>query len=385
MHACIVDHENGTHRVFTHWSGDASGTNYAQSDPIYMDGPKTATANWKTQYLVTFAQTGLDATATGTVVTVNGDTKTFSDLPYTTWVDSGDSISYSYSDPVSSSDEDKRFRLADVTGPTSPITVTEPVTITGNYKTQYYLTMSTNLGTVNPGSGWHDASSTVQIGASAPSVVDGEQCVWLGWTGTGSGSYIGMDNPASITMDGPITETAAWRHEYYLTVTSPYGSPTPESGWFEAGESITASVTSPESGPVGTQYVCTGWTGTGSVPTPGTETSVTFTIDEPSSITWNWETQSPLTLEILALSIGSFSVVATVIAFVATRRKRGRVKKLLNDIDSTFFSFKMNARRCEAELYRLKDIVLEDYKNGKITEQSYDVLNERIDDYLKKL
>ena len=67
------------------------------------------------------------------------------------------------------------------------------------------------------------------------------------------------------------------------------------------------------------------------------------------------------------------------------RRKRGRVKTLLDDIDNVFFSHKKNARRCEAELYRLKDIVLEDYKNGKINEQSYDVLNERIDDYLSKL
>ena len=49
----IVDHGNGTRRVFTNWSGDASGNNYAQSDPITMDGPKTAVANWKTQYYLT--------------------------------------------------------------------------------------------------------------------------------------------------------------------------------------------------------------------------------------------------------------------------------------------------------------------------------------------
>jgi hypothetical protein len=48
-----VDHGNGTRRVFTSWSGDATGTNYAQSNPIIMDGPKTAIANWKTQYLLT--------------------------------------------------------------------------------------------------------------------------------------------------------------------------------------------------------------------------------------------------------------------------------------------------------------------------------------------
>ena len=49
----VVDHGNGTRRVFAFWSGDASGTNYAKSGPILMDGPKTAVANWKTQYLLT--------------------------------------------------------------------------------------------------------------------------------------------------------------------------------------------------------------------------------------------------------------------------------------------------------------------------------------------
>jgi len=378
-----VDHLIGTRGVFMHWSGDASGTDYTTSDPIHMDGPKTATANWKTQHLVTFAQTGLDATATGIVLTVNGDTKTFFSFPNDTWVDDGVSISYSYSDPVSSSTSDKRFSLVDVTGPDSPISVTGPATVTAEYKIQYYLTMSTNFGTVTPGSGWHDAGSTVQIEASALGVADGERYVWLGWTGTGDSSYSSNDNPASITMNGPTAETAAWRHEYYLTVTSSYGSPTPESGWFEAGKSITALVTSPVAGPVVTQYLCTGWTGC--VSTSGTTTSVTFTITGPSSITWNWETQQPLSIEVLALFIGVFSVICTVTAFAVNRRKRGRVKTLLDDIDDAYFSFKKNARRCEAELYRLRDIVLEDYKNGRINEQSYDVLNERINDYLSKL
>jgi len=49
----ILDHENETRRVFTNWSGDASGTYYTQSNPIIMDAPKTAIANWKTQYYLT--------------------------------------------------------------------------------------------------------------------------------------------------------------------------------------------------------------------------------------------------------------------------------------------------------------------------------------------
>jgi hypothetical protein len=53
MDTDTVSGGTGIQYVFTHWSGDTSGINYAQSDPIIMDAPKTATANWKTQYHLT--------------------------------------------------------------------------------------------------------------------------------------------------------------------------------------------------------------------------------------------------------------------------------------------------------------------------------------------
>jgi hypothetical protein len=64
--------------------------------------------------------------------------------------------------------------------------------------------------------------------------------------------------------------------------------------WFDTGTVITASVTSPSSGPAGVRYICTGWTGTGNVPASGTSSTVTFTITQPSNITWNWKTQYEL-------------------------------------------------------------------------------------------
>jgi hypothetical protein len=86
-------------------------------------------------YLVTFAQTGLDATVIGTVVIVNGSPKGFADLPFTVRVDSGSSVTYSYSN-VPSSANDTRFVLTDVVGPSSPMTITGDVTVTGNYIAQ---------------------------------------------------------------------------------------------------------------------------------------------------------------------------------------------------------------------------------------------------------
>jgi uncharacterized repeat protein (TIGR02543 family) len=53
--------------VFTGWTGDASGTGLT-SDPILMDGDKTATATWKIQYYLTVKQD-----LNGVVTTIGGD------------------------------------------------------------------------------------------------------------------------------------------------------------------------------------------------------------------------------------------------------------------------------------------------------------------------
>ncbi|MCW3975376.1 MAG: hypothetical protein NWE86_03940 [Candidatus Bathyarchaeota archaeon] len=36
-----------TRYIFTQWSGGTSGTNYGQSEPIIMNAPKIATADWQ--------------------------------------------------------------------------------------------------------------------------------------------------------------------------------------------------------------------------------------------------------------------------------------------------------------------------------------------------
>ncbi|MEM2550202.1 MAG: hypothetical protein QW689_07300 [Nitrososphaerota archaeon] len=46
----IVDHGNGTRRVFSSWSGDARTID--QKGSVVMDSPKKVTANWKKQYYV---------------------------------------------------------------------------------------------------------------------------------------------------------------------------------------------------------------------------------------------------------------------------------------------------------------------------------------------
>ncbi|MFX1428330.1 MAG: carboxypeptidase-like regulatory domain-containing protein, partial [Promethearchaeota archaeon] len=115
------------------------GKQFRLVDPVGQNSititePTTLTGTYVTQYEITFDQVGLDGTANGElVVTFDSTTKNTENLPYTTWFDAGDEISYTYSNPVLSSVIDKQFWLTSVDGPGSPFIVTEPLTIIGNY------------------------------------------------------------------------------------------------------------------------------------------------------------------------------------------------------------------------------------------------------------
>lgn len=80
-----------------------------------------------------------------------------------------------------------------------------------------------------------------------------------------------------------------------VTVGSSLESLVPDCGsWlFSSNATHTLSVDSPklDGALSGVRYMCTGWTGTGSIPSSGTGTNVSFRLLEDSSLTWNWETQ----------------------------------------------------------------------------------------------
>jgi hypothetical protein len=117
---------------------------------------------------------------------------------------------------------------------------------------------------------------------------------------------------SSISKSATVQVLEASAQQYYLTVTSPYGSPAPQSGWFDPETSITESVSSPVSGGLGIQYVCTGWTGTGSVPASGVSVSVTFAITANSTITWNWKTQYQVKFDQSGVASGFPGTVAEI-------------------------------------------------------------------------
>ncbi|VGO17042.1 hypothetical protein PDESU_05636 [Pontiella desulfatans] len=75
-----------------------------------------------------------------------------------------------------------------------------------------------------------------------------------------------------------------------LTVQSALGSPVPSVGSrpYTGGSVVPCSVADVISGNM--QYECIGWTGTGSVPVSGNSNSVEVVITQNSSITWLWQT-----------------------------------------------------------------------------------------------
>jgi hypothetical protein len=291
---------SGTQCIFNGWSGDATGSS-SPSNPILMNAPKVANATWTAQYFVTFSQTGLDGSATGIVVTVNGSAKAYGALPFTLWVDNGASVSYSYASTLSSSVSGKRFDLVSVTGLGSPITVTGSVTVTGNYNVMYYLDVISQHG--NPiGSGWYPLNSDARFSVTTP-IDHGNQTlrVFIGWSGDASAST----PSGSIIMTKPSSVTAAWQTQYLVTfnttlpgvvlsvpnvpVTLPAGSEF--FGTYYAANSLVAVGPAPDvvSGENGIRYVLSGWTLDGEFFTTGANISFVVKVPHQASVVYSVE------------------------------------------------------------------------------------------------
>ena len=99
--------------------------------------------------MVSFGYSGLTSDASGTVVTINSVSYAESALPVSLWVDSGNSVAYSFAGTVASSGSPSNTQyLWDSTSgldtlETNPsLTVSGAGTVTGNYVTRYSSTVT---------------------------------------------------------------------------------------------------------------------------------------------------------------------------------------------------------------------------------------------------
>jgi len=291
----------------------SSGT--FQVDYIYAaSAPTTYTASFKRQYQLTMAVNPAGAGTTNPAVG-------------SYWYDSGQSV------PISASAASGYVFQSwsgggsgSYSGSSNPATVTMngPISETANFQLNT-VTITFQLNGIGSdatgiiitidGTGytysqfprsfiWSVGSTHTVAAADSVAAGTGKQYDWTSWT---NGDGLSGPSGTYTTPSSSQTVTANYETQYQLTVNSAYDSPNPRSGWFNAGTSMTASVSSPVSGPSGTRYVCAGWTGAGSVPASGTGTSVTFTMNARSSITWNWKTQYQLTMQVDPSGSGSAS------------------------------------------------------------------------------
>lgn len=272
--------EGDVRYVFTHYSPSATVT---------MDSAKTVTLNYRTEYNLTFQQIG---SYEPVYITING-TQLLEAAPQSFWVLKGSTTTFSFSSPVTDTVGTTRYALIGVSGNTTAtsVTVNAPTNVTGFYKTQYYLNVTTDpAGLDTPQySGWYDEGAYATIEVETLTGGDGVSTRYRldQWTGTGIAN---TTSPSThIMIDAPKTATAHYVKQYYITIVSLHDSPT-QSQWVDEGNSITASVTSPTEIVAGqTRWRCMGYNVDGETELG---TSHTFEdIQDPHRIEFFWVQQ----------------------------------------------------------------------------------------------
>lgn len=85
-------------------------------------------------------------------------------------------------------------------------TATDSAQVTVYYQHQFLLTTSASnasLGVVDPSGGWTNSGTSTTLTATP---VPGSS--FIGWSGSGSSSYSGIENPVTITVDSPAQQMA---------------------------------------------------------------------------------------------------------------------------------------------------------------------------------
>jgi hypothetical protein len=182
--------------VFSHWSGDFSGSDPAGS--VTMDSGKTIVANY---YLQSYLKVSTDPPA---VTTVGGEG----------WYRLGESVTLGPVSAMIPADDDSRYIFerwtvdgAPVSGSSISVEMDTAHTVVAQYKTQYRVTVLSDYG-VTSGAGWYDAGSDATV--SVTTQVDtgfGVKQVFDRWTGDSQSA-----SPAvTVTVNSPLTFRASWR------------------------------------------------------------------------------------------------------------------------------------------------------------------------------
>jgi len=213
---------------FVSWSGSGSSSYTGTNNPetITLNSPVNETANFDTS--ITFSANGLNNNAQGTVLTVNGQSYTYSQLPLTIYVSPGSSVSFSWISPISGGSS-ALFVWTSTSGlstsQSGTITISTPGSVTASYSDYYALT-------INAGSG----------GSVSWSVLPGMAYV----------PGIGFTHSGTVNTGQSLTVYIKWTAELQLTDNPNSGytftqwsfsNTTPETGYYSNSNPIVIELT----------------------------------------------------------------------------------------------------------------------------------------------
>jgi hypothetical protein len=216
----IVLGSSGTRYVLTGWSSsDMRGYNGTDvSHFVTMNNSITETANWKTQYYITFAQSGVGSDFAGGVMAI--DDMNHTQAGYSSWYDCGFSVVFRFYSPLTVN-SGKMYIFADANA-SSPLNVTAAQTVAGTFETQYYLTVDTSPSGVKAptGEGWYDAGTFASIYTDqyVEIVSSSSRYRFENWTTTDlSNITIASSHSTTVLMDKAETVTANYVTQYNVT------------------------------------------------------------------------------------------------------------------------------------------------------------------------
>ena len=232
--ASVTSTEGDTqHRwVCTGYSVDSGpvnpGTNHTF---VNLHANHTITFSWQEQYYINIVSQYATTAGSG-------------------WYNSGATVTVSVLNDVIPANDGTRQVFNGWSGAASgtaltsnPIKVDGPKTATANWKTQYHLTVNSELGSPT-GQGWYDSGSTAAF--SVNTLVaggSGVRFVFNSWTGT-DGAYTGSAASSQVIMNRPITERATWTTQYQVTYVASKNAlqvATPPAEWINSGSATTSA------------------------------------------------------------------------------------------------------------------------------------------------
>ncbi|MEM3404322.1 MAG: WD40 repeat domain-containing protein [Nitrososphaeria archaeon] len=212
---------------------------------------------------------------------------------------------------------------------TLSITMDKARTVNATFRIQYYLAVSTDVGTVS-GTGWYNASEkvTFRVLDLEVQLSTGVRKKFVNWSGNISSSAA----TDQIIMNGPAVAHANYVTQYYLNVTSPfskivtqYSSENP-SGWYNDGTEVTFSIEAHRlERDFFSYYSFAGWAGD----IESLDYIITVKMNSPTTINAVWKEE--LIYGNVALTVIPLVVLASILMFVF---KKGWVNKLKEIVKS---------------------------------------------------